>query len=163
VKIRLQTHSQTAFLLLNRPTQKKKVVWLHKTTSPLSPVHYIPHHHVIKDSKTTPIRIVCDCRCRLSHNHPSLNDCLMIGPLLVNDLYAILLQFHVHQFALSTNIVKAFLHVKLDANDQDFYIQKLLRITLTLKCDVIQSSYFPLHAWCNIASSPQQTQFPDCL
>ena len=84
------------------------------------PVHYIPHHHVNKDSKTTPIRIVYDCSCRLSNNHPSLNNCLEIGPSLVNDLCSILLRFRVHKIPLSTDIEKAFLHVKLDADDQDF-------------------------------------------
>ena len=85
-----------------------------------SPVHYIPHHHMSKESKTTPIRIVYDCSCRLSANHPSLNDCLEIGPSLVNDLCSILLRFRVHKFGLSTDIEKAFLHVKLNASDQDF-------------------------------------------
>ena len=83
-------------------------------------VHYIPHHHVSKDSKTMPIRIVYDCSCKLSGNHPSLNDCLEIGPSLVNNLCSMLLRFHVHKFALSTDIEKAFLHVKLDPRDQDF-------------------------------------------
>ena len=87
---------------------------------PTGLVHYIPHHHLSKDSKTTPIRIVYDCSCKLSGNHPSLNDCLEIGPSLVNDLCSILLCFRVHKFALSTDIDKAFLHVKFGANDQDF-------------------------------------------
>ena len=90
------------------------------SSPPTGPVHYIPHHHVNKDSKTTPIRIVYDCSCRLSNNHPSLNDCLEIGPSLVNDLCSILLRFRVHKIALSTDIEKAFLHVKLDTKDQDF-------------------------------------------
>ena len=90
------------------------------SASPTVPVHYIPHHHVNKDSKTTPIRIVYDCSCRLPNNHPSLNDCLETGPSLVNDLCSILLRFRVHKIALSTDIEKAFLHVKLDAKDQDF-------------------------------------------
>ena len=66
--------------------------FIEKNDSPptTGPVHYIPHHHVSKDSKTTPIRIVYECSCRLSDNHPSLNDCLEIGPSLVNDLCSIL-------------------------------------------------------------------------
>ena len=41
-------------------------------------------------------------------------------PSLVNDLCSILLRFRVHKIAFSTDIEKAFLHVKLDTNDQDF-------------------------------------------
>ena len=46
--------------------------------------HYIPHHPVKKDSVTTPIRIVYDCSCRQSRDHPSLNDCLLTGPPFLN-------------------------------------------------------------------------------
>ena len=39
---------------------------------------YIPHHHVRKESSTTPMRVVYDCNCRMSNNHPSLNNCLEV-------------------------------------------------------------------------------------
>ena len=84
------------------------------------PAHYIPHHHVRKDSVTTPIRVVYDCSCQMSNNHPSLNDCLEVGPSLVNDLCSILLHFRVHKFGFTTDIEKAFLHVKLQEDDRDF-------------------------------------------
>ena len=84
------------------------------------PAHYIPHHHVRKDSVTTPIRVVYDCSCQMSNNHPSLNDCLEVGPSLVNDLCSILLRFRVHKFGFTTDIEKAFLHVKLQEDDRDF-------------------------------------------
>ena len=73
--------------------------------------HYMPHHHVRKESSTTPIRVVYDCSCRMSNNHPSLNDCLEVGPPLVNDLCSILIHFCVHKFGLTTDIEKAFLHM----------------------------------------------------
>ena len=82
--------------------------------------HYIPHHHVRKESSTTPIRVVYDCSCQMSNNHPSLNDCLEVGPPLVNDLCSILVRFRVHKFGLTTDIEKAFLHVQLHNDDQDF-------------------------------------------
>ena len=84
------------------------------------PVHYLPHHHVKKDSVTTPIRVVYDCSCQISNNHPSLNDCLEVGPPLVNDLCSILLRFRVRNFGLTTDIEKAFIHVKLQEEDRDF-------------------------------------------
>ncbi|XP_065889723.1 uncharacterized protein [Dysidea avara] len=84
------------------------------------PAHYIPHHHVRKDSVTTPIRVVYDCSCQMSNNHSSLNDCLEVGPSLVNDLCSILLRFRVHKFGFTTDIENAFLHVKLQEDDRDF-------------------------------------------
>ena len=83
-------------------------------------VHYLPHHPVKKDSLTTPIRIVYDCSCRESGQSASLNDCLTVGPPFLNNLCAILLRFRIHAFALSTDIEKAFLHVKLHPSDRNF-------------------------------------------
>ena len=83
-------------------------------------VHYIPHHAVQKASSTTPIRIVYDCSCHQSKDHPSLNDCLMIGPPFQNEIYSIMLRFRFHAITLSTDIGKAFLHVNLDEADCDY-------------------------------------------
>ena len=38
----------------------------------------------------------------------------------MNDIFSILLRFRIHKFGLSTDIEKAFLHVKLDEADGDF-------------------------------------------
>ena len=51
---------------------------------------------------------------------PSLNDCLNPSPPFLNDLCSILLHFHQHKFAFSTDIEKAFLHVHLDKVDRNF-------------------------------------------
>ena len=63
--------------------------------------HFIPHHPVKKDSTTTPIRIVYDCSCRQSPSHPSLNDCLQVGPPFMNDLCSLLLRFRTHKDGLT--------------------------------------------------------------
>ena len=86
----------------------------------IQPIHYIPHHPVKKDSTTTPIRIVYDCSCRQSKTHPSLNDCLVVGPTFLNGMCNIILRFCLHRYGVSTDIEKAFLHVALDESDRDY-------------------------------------------
>ena len=85
-----------------------------------SNVHYIPHHAVEKDSPTTPIRVVFDCSCRQSSGYPCLNDCLLIGSPCVTDLCSILVRFRYHRYGISTDIEKAFLHVRLHPDDRDY-------------------------------------------
>lgn len=82
--------------------------------------HYLPHHSVKKDSVTTPIRIVYDCSARSNSSNPSLNDCLHKGPTLLNDMIGILLRFRTQPIAVTSDITKAFLHVKLHEDDRDF-------------------------------------------
>ena len=82
--------------------------------------HYLPHHAVKKDSITTPIRIVYDCSAKATHNQPSLNECLLKGPPLLNDLTGILLRFRIHNIALTSDIEKAFLNIGLHESDRDF-------------------------------------------
>ncbi|XP_070546084.1 uncharacterized protein [Ptychodera flava] len=82
--------------------------------------HYLPHRHVKKDSTTTPIRIVYDCSCKGNNTSPSLNDCLMTGPPLLNDLTSILLRFRANPIALTSDIEKAFLQIRLEPYERKF-------------------------------------------
>ncbi|XP_006821839.1 uncharacterized protein LOC100377489 [Saccoglossus kowalevskii] len=82
--------------------------------------HYLPHRSVKKDSETTPIRIVYDCSCKKNADSPSLNDCLMTGPPLLNDLTSILLRFRANPIALTSDIEKAFLQIRLEPDERKF-------------------------------------------
>ena len=115
-------------------------------------VHYLPHHPVKKESRTTPIRIVYDCSCRESSTSVSLNNCLMVGPPFLNDLCAILLRFRLHPFAFSTDIEKAFLHVKLHQSDRDYtrFLWPLQPAELTSTLQTYRFTVVPFGA----ASSP---------
>lgn len=67
-----------------------------QTTEQLERVHYIPHTAVMRQSSTTPLRIVLD----VSASNPSLNDFLSKGPVSLSDMLAILLRFRVHKIAV---------------------------------------------------------------
>ena len=82
--------------------------------------HYMPHLAVIKDSKTTPIRIVFDCSARQDNRSNSLNDCLYSGPSLTEKLGKVLVKFRTNPFAFAADISKAFLRVGLLEEDRDF-------------------------------------------
>lgn len=54
---------------------------------------YLPHHAVIRESsETTKLRCVLDASCKSDHGI-SLNDCLMTGPVVQDELFDIILDF----------------------------------------------------------------------
>ena len=81
--------------------------------------HYLTHHAVEKDSATTPIRVVYRCNFSTGHN-PSLNDCLEAGTSLQSDLGAIISRFRLYNFAMMTDVEKAFLRVILSEADRPY-------------------------------------------
>ena len=67
--------------------------------------YYLPHHCVFKDSTTTKLRVVFDASSK-SPNGNSLNDCLLLGPRLQDDVFETLIRFRLHQYALSADVAK---------------------------------------------------------
>ena len=78
--------------------------------------HYLPHFFVLKDSETTPLRIVFAA----NSGKVSLNDCLYTGPCLLNNLVELILRFRFPQYAFVADIQRAFLHIKLREEDRLF-------------------------------------------
>ena len=74
---------------------------------------------VIKESKTTPVRIVFDCSAK-QKSSVSLNDCLYAGPSLTEKLGKVLLNFRSNPYAYAADISKAFLRVGLQEEDRDY-------------------------------------------
>jgi hypothetical protein len=77
---------------------------------------FIPHFPILRDSETTPVRIVFNA----SSGSPSLNDCLYEGPIMLQDLVKLLLQFRVHKIGISADIARAFLSIRLLENDRKY-------------------------------------------
>lgn len=86
-------------------------------------VFYLPHHAVLKDSTTTKVRPVYNASQK-SSNGMALNDVLMKGPKLQQDIFNIMLRFRVNKIAFTADIEKMYLHVRLNENDQD--LQRIL-------------------------------------
>ena len=82
-------------------------------------IHYLPHHPVIRqDKSTTKVRIVFYASAK-SPGHSSLNDCLFKGPKFDQLIFDILLRFRVHKTALIADLEKAFLMISIDESDRD--------------------------------------------
>ena len=81
---------------------------------------YIPHKAVIRESsETTKMRIVYDASARAYDAAPSLNECLESGPPLQNQLWKVLVRGRFNAVAIAGDIQKAFLQVRILAEDRD--------------------------------------------
>ncbi|XP_062540880.1 uncharacterized protein LOC134208936 [Armigeres subalbatus] len=82
-----------------------------------SHTYYLPHHPVIKEaSTTTKVRVVFDGSARTSTGF-SLNEALCVGPVVQDDLLAIILRFLTHPVALVGDIAKMYRQVGLHPDD----------------------------------------------
>lgn len=84
-----------------------------------TPHCYLPHHPVLKQSSTTQVRPVFDAS-RETSNGIALNDMLITGPKLQDDLFNILVRFRTHKIAFTADIEKMYLHVQLNEKDQQY-------------------------------------------
>ena len=85
------------------------------------PVYYLPHRPVIRESSnSTKVRPVFDASA-VGYNGISLNDCLECGPSLNPDLVEVLIRFRRWKVALTADITKAFLQIKLQREDRDVH------------------------------------------
>lgn len=91
-----------------------------RINAPSCDVFYLPHHAVLKEaSTTTKLRVVFDAS-RKSSTGISLNDKLLVGPKIQDDLYSILIRWRKHEFVFISDAEKMFRQVGLAQNDRDF-------------------------------------------
>ena len=84
-----------------------------------NPTFYLPHRPVVKESSTsTRVRPVFDASAT-DRAGLSLNDCLEVGPNLIPNLCEVLLRFRRWRYAVTGDIRKAFLQIKVRREDQD--------------------------------------------
>ncbi len=77
------------------------------------PMHYISHHTVIKlEKKSTPCRVVFNAAVKY-HGHV-LNEYMLKGPDLLNDLVGVLLRFWENHVAILGDVSKMYYQVLVD-------------------------------------------------
>ena len=81
--------------------------------------YFMPHHAVIRESSTTTkLRVVFNASSKTTSNL-SLNDCLMVGPTIQQDLYSILMRFRKHLIGITGDITKMYRQILVHEKHQD--------------------------------------------
>ncbi|XP_073950909.1 uncharacterized protein [Choristoneura fumiferana] len=81
---------------------------------------YLPHHAVIREDKeTSRTRVVFDASCK-GNNGVSLNDELLIGPQLIEELRSIMLRWRKHRIAFVADIEKMYRQIRIQQNQTDY-------------------------------------------
>ena len=84
------------------------------------PVHYIPHHAVVRpEKKSTPVRIVFNSSS-VFQGH-KLNDYLMKGPDLLNNLFGVVPRFREREVAVVGDISKMYHRILIPERDQQVH------------------------------------------
>ncbi|XP_062533245.1 uncharacterized protein LOC134202207 [Armigeres subalbatus] len=80
-------------------------------------VYYLPHHAVLKESSTTTkVRVVFDGSASTDSGY-SLNDALLKGPIVQDELLSLLVRFRKYEVALVADIEKMYRQVQVHAED----------------------------------------------
>ncbi|XP_050339672.1 uncharacterized protein LOC126765997 [Bactrocera neohumeralis] len=96
---------------------KKNVLIAETTTDKL---YYMPHHAVVKTtSQATKLRVVFNASMKSTYAN-SLNDALMLGPQLKQDLFSILVRLRIHLFGIIADIEKMYRQVYVAKEDSDY-------------------------------------------
>ncbi|XP_057337711.1 uncharacterized protein LOC130675843 [Microplitis mediator] len=84
------------------------------------PGYYMPHHPVIKaSSTTTKVRVVFDASAK-SDKGISLNEVLLTGPTIQDNLFTILLRFRTHVYAMTSDIAQMYRQICVHPNHHKF-------------------------------------------
>ena len=69
---------------------------------------YLPHNSIIKNlSSATKLRVVFDASAK-STSGVSLNEILMVGPTIQDDIFSLLIRFRCHNYVLIADIEKMY-------------------------------------------------------
>ena len=132
------------------------------------PHYIIPHHCVLRpQSTTTKLRVVFDASAQTTSSF-SLNELLMVGPTIQQDLITTILSFRLQKYALTADISKMYRQFAIHKDDRKF--QHILwrnnvndRIQIyelnTVTYGMASSPFLAIRSLFHIAAT-YQTQYP---
>ncbi len=130
-------------------------------------VHYLPHHGVVRqDKSTSKLRIVYDASAKSTG--PSLNECLYTGPKFGQSIFDIILRYRLQLVALAGDIEKAFLMHERDRDSLRFLWvadpcqepPEIITLRITRVVFGVSSSPFLLNATVNHRQPPHGNVSP---
>ncbi|XP_065085820.1 uncharacterized protein LOC135707835 [Ochlerotatus camptorhynchus] len=117
--------------------------------APPSPCYHMPHHAVVREeSTTTKLRVVLDASCKTPEG-PSLNDALMVGPTVQQDIRSIIMRSRIRRVMIIADAKQMYRQVLVDERDTP-----LLRIVWTPSPDLPLGTYELLTVTYGTASAP---------
>lgn len=85
---------------------------------------FLPHHPVLKQqSESTKCRVVFDASAKTSTG-VSLNEIMMVGPTVQDDIFSILTRFRQHEFIFTGDLEKMFRQIFIDSSQR--HLQTIL-------------------------------------
>ncbi|XP_075234999.1 uncharacterized protein LOC142332439 [Lycorma delicatula] len=84
--------------------------------------YHIPHHAVVREnSTTTKLRVVFDASCKSDANC-SLNECLMVRPVVQEELFSIVLRFCSHIYVMIADIEKMYRQILVEPQQTQYQL-----------------------------------------
>lgn len=84
-----------------------------------APIYYIPHHCVLRpESSTTKLRVVFDASAKVAGI--SLNETLLVGEKLQQNLIGVLLRFRVHAVVFTADIKQMYRQILINPDHRDY-------------------------------------------
>ncbi|XP_072400416.1 uncharacterized protein [Diabrotica undecimpunctata] len=134
--------------------------------------YYIPHHCVVKpDSVSSKIRVVYNASQKSPSRGKSLNDYLLVGPKLQQNIVSLLLNFRLNRFALCADIRQMYRNI-LVAPEHTDYQRVLWRFSsaeeiqeyrlLTVTFGIVSSPYLALRTLQQLALD-EGSRFPKAV
>ncbi|XP_062714118.1 uncharacterized protein LOC134290907 [Aedes albopictus] len=82
--------------------------------APSRPRYYMPHHAVLRpSSSSTKLRVVFDASAKASPSDVALNQALLVGATVQNDIFVILIRFWKHFVVFTADVLKMFRQIKV--------------------------------------------------